>query len=149
MHRDIKPANIFVNARGQVKILDFGLAKFERRSADPATARHDETHASDDLTTAGHGDGHGVLHVARAGARASSPMRAPICFRSGTVLYQMATGALPFHGDTPAVVFDAILNRDPAPLAELNPAVPADLGRILDKALEKDRNLRYQIARPS
>ena len=67
-------------------------------------------------------------------------------FSLGTVLYQMATGALPFQGDTSAVVFEAILNRDPAPVAELNPSLPPELGRILEKALEKDRNLRYQTA---
>jgi non-specific serine/threonine protein kinase len=149
VHRDLKPVNLIVNARGQIKILDFGLAKIGAltsfASDAPSDSRFETSLDRADLTVAGMVLGT-VHYMSPEQARGQHTDARTDLFSLGTVLYQMATGSLPFQGDTQAVVFDAILNRDPVPLTEANPAMPAALGRILEKALEKDRILRCQTA---
>ena len=147
VHRDIKPANLFLNTRGQVKVLDFGLAKFELAGVVGAAATpSDETHASPrDLTSPGTAMGT-VAYMSPEQARGQLTDARSDLFSLGNVLYQMATGVVPFQGATTAMLFDAILNRDPAPVRQLNPSLPEEFGRLLVKLLEKDRNLRCQSA---
>jgi non-specific serine/threonine protein kinase len=147
VHRDIKPANLFLTERGQVKILDFGLAKIrgDEIAQGAAIAQGETQVSSNDLTSVGTAIGT-VSYMSPEQARGQLVDARTDIFSTGTVLYQLATGTLPFQGDTTAVIFDAILNRDPKPAAEFNPSLPADFGRILEKVLEKDRNLRCQSA---
>jgi non-specific serine/threonine protein kinase len=146
VHRDIKPANLFLTGRGQVKILDFGLAKMSRGEIAEVASVEEETQVfANELTSPGSAVGT-VSYMSPEQSRGQLVDARTDLFSTGTVLYQMATGTLPFQGDTSAVVFDAILNREPIPAAELNPVLPADFVRILGKVLEKDRNLRCQTA---
>ncbi len=149
VHRDLKPANLFVSTRGQVKILDFGLAKIDLAlrpaDSDGGSSQLETALKAGDLTVAGSVLGT-VSYMSPEQARGQLTDSRTDLFSLGTVLYQMATGSLPFQGDSQAVIFEAILNRDPRPAGELNPELPAEVGRILDKALEKDRALRYQAA---
>jgi serine/threonine protein kinase/cytochrome c-type biogenesis protein CcmH/NrfG len=143
VHRDLKPANIFVTSRGQAKILDFGLAKIDQKKAD--TTSNVPTAIADGLTSAGATMGT-VAYMSPEQARGEVTDARTDLFSFGTVLYQMATGILPFQGETSAVVFDSILNRDPVPLVEVNASIPPELGRVVSQMLEKDRDLRFQSA---
>ncbi|HXT73084.1 MAG TPA: protein kinase [Candidatus Angelobacter sp.] len=146
VHRDIKPSNLFLTTRGQLKISDFGLAKLTPHGE--ATLGTQDTLpliAAENLTSPGAAIGT-IAYMSPEQARGEDIDARSDLFSAGAVLYEMASGRPPFTGKTSAIIFEGILNREPIPALELNPALPEELGRIIAKCIEKDREIRYQHA---
>ncbi len=145
IHRDIKPANIFITERGQAKALDFGLAKLVDDDASMGSQTRDSATEDGNLTNPGAAVGT-VAYMSPEQARGEKVDSRTDLFAMGVVLYEMATGRQAFRGSSTAVLYDAILNRDPTPITDHDPDLPAELDQIVQKSLEKDRRLRYQHA---